>query len=429
MADAGRRRMGCAGAHVVGFNGVLWVHEGVGMKLGWLGAGGVRGVMRFAVLAVLLGAGTRSAGASPASLYDWVRAAAPDASWARDVRRRFGGAALASAATDPAVAAAKAVLYQAFVDEVPKKQAIASAFRAYRGVLGVVPEPIAVHYERLVFQGRPPAGRPIDLALAFDRYFEPEIAVEVISYWQAALREDRLAEETAIEVRAMLRRVYQKMRPLVIDKLRLLVRAKHEGRSALRVQLEAELAGPLADVFSKTKVGDARRAPFDRLEAALAEMGQGLSDEDLSVAPQRLAARQKRKSEGAPAPTAPAGGGALRAHIKTWLGTPYAWGGESRGRGTDCSGFVKAVFSKVYRVFLPRVSRDQYQVGRPVRRSELRAGDLVFFDTRGRGRVSHVGVYVSDGRFAHASTRRGVRYDRLAARYYRRAYLGARRVL
>lgn len=110
-----------------------------------------------------------------------------------------------------------------------------------------------------------------------------------------------------------------------------------------------------------------------------------------------------------------------------WEGTPYRWGGNNR-RGIDCSGFVVQVYLKVAGVQLPRTSREQYRTGRSVSRRDLRAGDLVFFNTTGRG-VSHVGLMVAADRFAHASESRGVTYARLGEAYWTRTYVGGRRVL
>lgn len=108
-----------------------------------------------------------------------------------------------------------------------------------------------------------------------------------------------------------------------------------------------------------------------------------------------------------------------------WVGTPYRLGGNDR-RGVDCSGLALQLHRELGGARLPRTSGDQFRVGRPVSRRELQPGDLVFFDTGGRG-VSHVGVVVSGDRFAHASTTRGVMYSRLAEEYWNRRYLGARR--
>lgn len=107
-------------------------------------------------------------------------------------------------------------------------------------------------------------------------------------------------------------------------------------------------------------------------------------------------------------------------------GTRYRYGGMSRN-GMDCSGFTSLVFQSMG-VRLPRTSAQQATVGTPVSRNDLRAGDLVFFNTRGR-RISHVGIYVGGGKFVHASSARGnVRVDSMADGYYNRRFVTARRV-
>lgn len=112
--------------------------------------------------------------------------------------------------------------------------------------------------------------------------------------------------------------------------------------------------------------------------------------------------------------------------VDRWLGTPYVRGGSGK-EGADCSGFVQQVYERVAGVNLPRVTQDQFRVGFEVTRSELRPGDLVFFETTGAG-VSHVGVMVGGDRFAHASTSKGVVYSRLSEAYWGSRYLGARRL-
>lgn len=110
------------------------------------------------------------------------------------------------------------------------------------------------------------------------------------------------------------------------------------------------------------------------------------------------------------------------------MGTPYRWGGNDR-QGVDCSGFVQQVHLRVSGVRLPRTTSDQFRFGRPVSRRDLRPGDLVFFDTTGRG-VSHVGVVLEADadRFAHASVSRGVTVARLSEAYWSGRLLGCRRV-
>lgn len=109
-----------------------------------------------------------------------------------------------------------------------------------------------------------------------------------------------------------------------------------------------------------------------------------------------------------------------------YLGTRYRYGG-SGSRGFDCSGFTSYIYRQ-HGISLPHNSAAQYRVGKPVRRSELRPGDLVFFRTRGR-RISHVGIYIGNGQFVHASSARGrVRVDTLNSGYYHQRYVGARRI-
>jgi peptidoglycan endopeptidase LytE len=111
------------------------------------------------------------------------------------------------------------------------------------------------------------------------------------------------------------------------------------------------------------------------------------------------------------------------------VGTPYHYGGTTPA-GLDCSGFVLQVFTPLG-VRLPRVSADQAQVGQPVAVQDLQPGDLVFFDTEGGGRISHVGIYLGDDTFVSANSYQGkVSLDTLMAdRYWGPRYRGARRVL
>ncbi|MER3401934.1 MAG: hypothetical protein C4337_01185 [Armatimonadota bacterium] len=109
-----------------------------------------------------------------------------------------------------------------------------------------------------------------------------------------------------------------------------------------------------------------------------------------------------------------------------YLGSPYRRGGSS-ARGFDCSGFTSYIYRHAG-VNLPHQSASQAQVGQPVPRDQLQPGDLVFFRTQGRW-VSHVGIYIGNGKFIHASSARGrVRIDSLNSGYYNKRYAGARRV-
>lgn len=112
------------------------------------------------------------------------------------------------------------------------------------------------------------------------------------------------------------------------------------------------------------------------------------------------------------------------------VGTPYRSAGADPRVGFDCSGFVLYVYRDTLGWPLPRTTAAQFDMpATQVRRERLTTGDLVFFDTSGRG-ISHVGLYVGEGRFVHAPNHGGrVRLDRLDDRYWKDRYRGARRVL
>lgn len=111
----------------------------------------------------------------------------------------------------------------------------------------------------------------------------------------------------------------------------------------------------------------------------------------------------------------------------SFRGVKYRFGGASPN-GFDCSGFVMYVFNQHGRK-LPRTADKQFEVGKPIKRKqELKAGDLVFFETYEKG-PSHVGIYQGNDQFVHASSSRGVTVSRLSEYYYAKRYLGARRVL
>jgi cell wall-associated NlpC family hydrolase len=111
------------------------------------------------------------------------------------------------------------------------------------------------------------------------------------------------------------------------------------------------------------------------------------------------------------------------------VGLPYRWGGDSPAAGFDCSGLVVYVFHESLRIALPRTASEQARTGHGVGRSDLRPGDLVFFNTM-RQRYSHVGIYVGNGRFVHAPTAKElVKLEQLDAAYWRERFNGARRLI
>lgn len=116
---------------------------------------------------------------------------------------------------------------------------------------------------------------------------------------------------------------------------------------------------------------------------------------------------------------------ALREQHLAWRGVPYRLGGESR-RGIDCSAFVMTTFREVFGLVLPRVTEKQAWLGRSVEREALRAGDLVLFKTGWKQR--HVGIYIADARFVHASASAGVTVSSLRNPYWAGHYWRARRI-
>jgi cell wall-associated NlpC family hydrolase len=114
------------------------------------------------------------------------------------------------------------------------------------------------------------------------------------------------------------------------------------------------------------------------------------------------------------------------------VGTPYRFGGLNEKTGFDCSGFVGFLFREEAGIQLPRSTRELINLDAPlVARNDLKPGDIVFFNNRGRGRVSHAGIYIGDDQFIHSSSRRsgGVRVDSLDDRYWRSSFMEAKRVL
>jgi murein DD-endopeptidase / murein LD-carboxypeptidase len=111
--------------------------------------------------------------------------------------------------------------------------------------------------------------------------------------------------------------------------------------------------------------------------------------------------------------------------IDNWLGTPYRYAGNTL-KGVDCSGFIKVIYRNAFNILLEGSSADIFKNSTPVAKEELKEGDLVFFKIR-RNAISHVGVYIGQNKFAHASLSLGVTINDLDEPYYRqRFYKGAR---
>ncbi len=172
----------------------------------------------------------------------------------------------------------------------------------------------------------------------------------------------------------------------------------------------------------KVRFGDHDSYAAARAEAETLQK-QKLIDEFFVVRPEENAVERIRRS----------GKGDLREELvataRRFLGIPYLWGGTDAQDGFDCSGLTMVTY-RLNGLKLPRTSRDQYCTGKPVEGNNVRKGDLVFFATNDGTSISHVGLYVGDGKFIHAPRRgKDVCVTSLSSRYYQKRYMGARSYL
>ncbi|MBI2373996.1 MAG: C40 family peptidase [Deltaproteobacteria bacterium] len=532
----------------------------------------LRPALGLALIAAILPAHARAQGAlGKESLLEYIQGRTdldePERrAYEREIRVRFGGEALEP--QDEAheeIMVAKQILSAAIFLQVPAKQAVAGAWDGYHGALDYypVPPPIAINYEILKFQGRPPRGRPIDLTFEFARFYNDEIAPDLVAYWEDALAKNKIKEWNLEDTKKALEQTRKLMRPLLLEKLRLLARLARDrevasGRrksfleSAIR-DVEAELDRSFRGVAASPGILDDDRPAYERLieqlvatkknpteedraldpavwreaaakertareekqqhqreqarrareaeaerqraeveetrerltaeraererieaeereaerrseqerrrlerernQARIAELDERLRRERMErraneerarqareakqreVREQRERERQARDKEARERADLESGQwtfAAIRTRltsvVATWIGTPYVWGGTEKRRGTDCSGFTQGALAEGFSLHLPRTSRDQYREGDEVDGAP-QPGDLVFFDIKDAGQISHVGVALGDGKFAHAGSSTGVANADLSARYFQRAYRGARRVI
>jgi cell wall-associated NlpC family hydrolase len=117
---------------------------------------------------------------------------------------------------------------------------------------------------------------------------------------------------------------------------------------------------------------------------------------------------------------------ALFQDIDYWWGTKYCMGGSTQNC-IDCSAFTQTIIKDIYSIQLPRTAEDQFNIVTPVEYTDLQEGDLVFFQTTGRT-ISHVGVYLANNKFVHASTSGGVMISDLNEDYWKKRFRAAGRV-
>jgi hypothetical protein len=120
---------------------------------------------------------------------------------------------------------------------------------------------------------------------------------------------------------------------------------------------------------------------------------------------------------------------ALVKSAKDFIGVPYLWGGASSDDGFDCSGLTMTVY-QLNGLNLPRNSKKQFDAGASIDKNDLQKGDLVFFSLKGKSGVSHVGIYIGDGKFIHASSHgKKIQVDYLSSNYFTNQYIGGRNYL
>lgn len=169
--------------------------------------------------------------------------------------------------------------------------------------------------------------------------------------------------------------------------------------------------------------------------SAFADEGVGSNDAAATVDFSSIAPAAARPSTGAAAGAAhsflsgvASKAGDVVVGALNMIGVRYRWGGNTPDSGLDCSGFVRYVFRDTLGLTLPRRAEEMSQVGEKVKFSELRPGDLVFFNTM-RRTFSHVGIYIGDNKFVHSpSTGSKIRVDDLDDSYWEKRFTGARRI-
>lgn len=172
------------------------------------------------------------------------------------------------------------------------------------------------------------------------------------------------------------------------------------------------------------KVGDWYELDYNGTEAYM--YGQYLSGDFLSDLPAKTVELKKASVPDENKVL----GEQITNYAKQFIGTPYVYGASSLTKGTDCSGFTSSVMRN-FGIKLSRSSAEQINNGTRINKNELVAGDLVFFNSGGKSRISHVGIYIDNGQFIHSSSVRtgGVIISSLNESYYANTYVAGTRVI
>jgi cell wall-associated NlpC family hydrolase len=207
--------------------------------------------------------------------------------------------------------------------------------------------------------------------------------------------------------------------------------ARKEGRRPVTRNTMGQAREETADAGETRQMGE--QATDEQVQAQTGEVSEQQAEagagrrmgEQAGEKAVQAPEESESQASGAPVSPAEAAEAKLRSVAESWMGTPYELGGESRD-GVDCSALVQALYDEAFNMDLPRTTGKQAGVGRSVSRSNMRPGDLVFFRTADQQK--HVGAYLDNGTFVHASSSSGVTVSPLRYDYWQSNYWTTRRL-